>query len=878
MSTRIYAFIITSCTVLICFGQTPVTIDYQGNRITGQTPSSMESLNVPEFTEIPAGSFTMGADLDPKYIAAWRDEGWRSIFIQDEFPTREITISQPFSISKYEITNNQFELFDPSHNAWRGHFMNISEGDNESVVYVSWEEAVAYTAWLSENDPQYDYRLPTEAEWEYVARAGTRTPFNDGTEGEIYDLNPFNASEMTDLNYQWPYPFTYSNDCRSWVTWRPDNCTGINDVYPDNDDIKDAVLTVGRHGPNGFGVYDMHGGVEEWVLDWYGPYNSEETTDPAGYTTGDFKVTRGGSHNNHVQHTRSANRMGSAVNDKHYLLGFRVVRVPEGKANPTPQYEPPARPWAFTPNTTPWNWCEDDPDPVFDMTSLYELVPAKQDGSHYGTDEQLRQFGFDPDSRLPLLTGPLYSHNHSPTVAWTENGDLLVSWFSGESETGPELTLLGSRGVRQEDGSLEWTAPAEFLKAPDRNMHGSNLLNNALRVDAGNDETLTLHQVASVGVAGRWDKLALGVRQSTDHGKTWTPVRMILELDHGLNHGAQMQGNMFQTSDGILGFVTDDADDAKYNTASLVVTTDNGITWERRGYSGDTPGEQRIAGIHAAVAEIEDVNNDGFNDLLAYARDKGVHFDGLAPQSVSVDGGYTWTRSASVFPAIGTGQRMTLTRLRYSDDHPEFPGKKPLLFTGFAEDGIQGRDGIGLMNTIHGLYAALSFDEGATWPAEYRRVISNMGVNEFYEFEAAPWQRTHEISRTTGQWDGYMSATQTPDGMVYLTDGKIVYNFNLAWLMEGATVSTVNQPSVHAFRLYPNPAGEAFNISLDHAFTGDMDLKVFSSEGKILLCRKLRKNSSSFTSTIKTDLQTGVYLVVLEGAGYQNQQWLTIYQ
>ena len=122
-----------------------------------------------------------------------------------------------------------------------------------------------------------------------------------------------------------------------------------------------------------------------------------------------------------------------------------------------------------------------------------------------------------------------------------------------------------------------------------------------------------------------------------------------------------------------------------------------------------------------------------------------------------------------------------------------------------------------------------------------------------------------------------MSVTQSPDGMVYLTDGKIVYNFNLAWLMEGAEFTAVNQPSEKAFRLYPNPAGKAFNISLEHAFTGDMELSIFSSEGKVLLCRKLRKNSSSFTTTIRTDLQTGVYLVVLEGAGYQNHQWLTIH-
>lgn len=827
-----------------------------------------------EFTTIPAGSFTMGADLDPRHIAAWKDDGWRSIFIQDEFPQKEVSISRSFDISIYEITNAQYELFDPDHKALRGKFMDISEGDHEAVVYVSWEDAVAYSAWLSENDPGYDYRLPTEAEWEYVARAGTRTPFNDGISGNIYELNPFNVSEMNERNYQWPYPFTYSNGCRSWVTWRPDNCTGVNDVYPEANDIEDAQLTVGRHGPNAFGVYDMHGGVEEWILDWYGPYKPGAQENPAGYRSGDFKVVRGGSHNNHVQHTRSANRMAAAVNDKHYFLGFRLVRVPEGTALPEPSQSQPTRPWAEGVDDIPWDWCQDDSNPVFDMTSLYELVPKREDGSHYGTDAHLRQFGFDPDSKLPLLTGPLYTHNHSPTVTWTANGDIIVSWFSGESETGPELTLLASRGNRQADGSLEWTPPAEFLKAADRNMHGSNLLNNQLRMNQGTDSIFTIHQVASISVSGRWDKLGLAHRLSTDNGKTWSPTRMILDPDHGLAHGSQMQGNMVATSNGDLIFVTDDADDDKANTASLVVTTDNGKTWERRGHSGDTPGDQRIAGIHAAVEEIADVNGDSIPDLLAFARDKGVHFDGKAPKCISTDGGHTWSRSASVFPAIGTGRRVTLTRLHFSEDHPDFPGKKPLLFTGFADDGIKARDGEGRPNTVTGLYAALSFDEGKTWPEAYRRVISNLEVSEELEFEAAPWQRTHTLTKTAGQEDGYMTVTQSPDGMIYLTDGKIVYNFNLAWLMDGyKTALNESSPMHHNIRMYPNPGKEHFCLEVIDEYTGPVEVRICSSEGKTLYCKEMFKDNYMLTENLSLNLIPGMYLIALSSKTSRYTSW-----
>ena len=97
------------------------------------------------------------------------------------------------------------------------------------------------------------------------------------------------------------------------------------------------------------------------------------------------------------------------------------------------------------------------------MTSLYELVPMNEDGSHYGSMEQLLQFGFDPADNRPLLTGPLYTHNHSPTLVWCENGDILLSWFTGESEVGPELTLVASRGRRQKD---EQNLVSSFILLP----------------------------------------------------------------------------------------------------------------------------------------------------------------------------------------------------------------------------------------------------------------------------------------------------------------------------------------------------------------------------------------------------------------------------
>lgn len=758
-----------------------IGMGFSVNNINSKNETLVQTI---EFTQINPGSFLMGADISAKYIAAGKEKGWRSIFIQDEFPQREVQITNYFEISKFEITNLQYERFNPSHSEWRGRFMDISTKDNEAVVYVSWQEAVDYTKWLSRNDDEFDYRLPTEAEWEYVARAGSTSPFNNSVEGDIYHLNPFRKVQTEEMNYQVQYPFTWSNGCRRWVKWLPENCVGVEDVYPNKHNIVDVDLTVNSGLPNAFGVYNMHGGVEEWVSDWYGPYNENDTINPMGYSEGDFKVTRGGSHNNHVQHARSSNRMGSAANDKHYLLGFRIVRVPSGQKLASPKLAQPIRPWQNEVNSRKYKWQSNTSIPHFSFTSLYELVKMKEDGSHYGSKEQFRQFGFDFDSKKPLPTGPLYTHNHSPTISWMENGDILVSWFSGESEIGPELTLLASRGKRQPDGSLIWTEPAEFLKAPDRNMHSSNLLNNSNPQAKGINSDFTIHQMASVGVAGRWDKLALGYRRSKDNGTTWSPLKMVLELDHGQNNGASMQGNMLQTEEGMLIFVTDDEQDSFSTTGSLVVSRDGGESWQRRGHSSVTNDTLRIAGLHAAVIEIDDVNKDGKMDLMALARDSGKYYKGKAPMSISTDGGNTWSRYPSSLPSITSGQRFTLTRLSYSKDLPQSNMKAPILFTGFANDSILAKDSEGKLDYVTGLYAALSFDNGKTWPENNRKVISNLKYSDSLEIEIAPWQRTNILSRKKGQKDGYTTVTQTPDGMIFLTDGKIVYRFNLAWLLD----------------------------------------------------------------------------------------------
>jgi formylglycine-generating enzyme required for sulfatase activity len=182
--------------------------------------------------QISGGSFTMGYSVTPLPANLTLSMANRLFGYTDEFPYIEQAV-EDFWASATEITNYQYELFDPSHAKFRGD-MGFSIGDNESVVFVTYNDTVAYTAWLSAQENE-TYRLPSEIEAEYYIRAGTTTYYNTG-------------------NY-FPYG---KNQCDSW--W-PANETSRACSFPVN-------LTVATFPPNAYGLFDTHGNVEEWTSDW----------------------------------------------------------------------------------------------------------------------------------------------------------------------------------------------------------------------------------------------------------------------------------------------------------------------------------------------------------------------------------------------------------------------------------------------------------------------------------------------------------------------------------------------------------------------------------------------------------------------------------
>ncbi|MHC4866891.1 MAG: SUMF1/EgtB/PvdO family nonheme iron enzyme [Planctomycetota bacterium] len=488
----------------------------------------------------------------------------------DEQPQHKVTISKPFYMGVHEVTNAQYELFDPGHRGLRGK-NGFSREDDEAVVFVNWYQAQGFCDWLSDKE-QLGYRLATEAEWEYACRAGTTTLFHTGN--------------------TLPEAFRkYENRVSS---------------FRENEDVN---LPVGQSPANVWGLFDMHGNVEEWCLDWYGPYEGGDQVDPVGRVAGDFKVTRGGSHSTEAYYLRSANRMGTLPDDRHMLIGFRVVLGELPATQPLPE-PPPQRYQRNVKQAAPADLHEgpDPGTPYFSGPRLFVKMP--------------------PGDRGPLFA----HHNHFMSITDCPNGDLLAAWHTCVNEKGRELAIACSR-LRY--GRNEWERASVFWDGPDRNDHG-----HALWYDAD----ATIYHFNGLGVTAR--SVALVMRTSRDNGATWSRARLI-GPEHGPRHQMPVE-SVFRTSKGHYLLTTDSG-----GGSGIWLSRDQGLRWFKGG--GHEEG-RRIRGSHAGVVEVD----RGW--LTALGRSSAI--DGKMPMSISADMGRTWTSCAAPFEPIGAGQRLVFLRLK----------------------------------------------------------------------------------------------------------------------------------------------------------------------------------------------------------------------
>jgi formylglycine-generating enzyme required for sulfatase activity len=358
-----------------------------------------------ELARIAPGTFDMGVDSVPlpKSLIAGpvgvvydrtSDAG-----DYDESPVHKVTIAQPFRIGVTEVTVTQYRQFRPDFQPNSRYAPYVSG--------VSWHDAMAFCEWLGRKEGK-TYRLPTEAEWEYACRAGSRTPFFSGAER--------------------PAP----------------------------------------EAANAWGLKNMHTGVAEWCLDWHGLYHRGPQNDPVGPASGIARVVRGGGLDHRASKTdggkllpaempyyaRSANRASMAPDfaSPDSPIGFRVVQADLPKTAPLP-YEVPMVQSAVKQTRANWSSGPDMAAPYFHTRPLFPNLG----------DENMRQVGWHIGFKPGL--GTAY---HNSAVQVLDNGDLIAAYYNTPKyEDDPDQTILT---MRLRYGAEDWDMPEpwpDFADADD---------------------------------------------------------------------------------------------------------------------------------------------------------------------------------------------------------------------------------------------------------------------------------------------------------------------------------------------------------------------------------------------------------------------------
>ncbi|HEX4147319.1 MAG TPA: formylglycine-generating enzyme family protein [Pirellulales bacterium] len=315
-------------------------------RLDAAEPETIANSLGMKLVSIPAGEFQMGAEEDRgetlKYFSPYCDPKW----LDGELPRHRVRITKPLAMGKYEVTLGQFLMF--YHAA---HYQTEIERDGKPgaqyestekpilsnrfrpwspgwkiemdhpVVFVSWNDAVAFCKWLSSKEGK-TYRLPTEAEWEYACRAGSnsRYSFGDDPQDLVRHANAADQDrklhcpgcnvmiDTFDANgkktgQKIPFPFLAGSDGYVWTA------------------------PVGKFQPNAFGLCDMHGNGWEWCADWYDEHYYEKSPldDPTGPASGVKRTCRGGGYYPTPVFLRCASRGSDPESFRDCCNSFRVV-------------------------------------------------------------------------------------------------------------------------------------------------------------------------------------------------------------------------------------------------------------------------------------------------------------------------------------------------------------------------------------------------------------------------------------------------------------------------------------------------------------------------------------------------------------------------
>lgn len=292
-----------------------------------RNPGESRTVAGVDFVWIPGGKFTMGSKYSASSIVS--KYGGKTIYWEDEFPSRSVTLTEGVWLASHEVSNRQFAEFveeeeyvtDAEKEGWtwswdeRNRAWSKAAGvdwknpgwdddDNNPVVCVSWNDANAYIEWMNKKGAG-KFRLPTEAQWECACRAGSTKAFPWGDRADD-GVDQENVADLADNGERrWQNPFKFQ-------------------------DGHHFVSRVKSFAPNAWGAYDMIGNVREWCNDWYEPDyyetsdNKEGRIDPKGPSSGADRAIRGGSWFDSPENCRAANRSGRSPDHRYTFVGFRI--------------------------------------------------------------------------------------------------------------------------------------------------------------------------------------------------------------------------------------------------------------------------------------------------------------------------------------------------------------------------------------------------------------------------------------------------------------------------------------------------------------------------------------------------------------------------
>jgi formylglycine-generating enzyme required for sulfatase activity len=275
----------------------PVAWERETQPVEVATPGGLQVKDITYYTN------TVGMDFVRIEAGAFQPvPGFRSL--PDKWPLRrasrwrqtqtapQVTLSRPFFLGAFEVTNLQYELFDPTHKERRPDYQQGRRGDYHPVEPITWQQAQRYARWLSQKEGRI-FRLPTEAEWEYAAMAGTNS--------RLYWGQAFWDRSKANLGGLHSSPESYGED-------------GYEETAP-----------VGMFPANPWGLYDMVGNSYEWVQDWWHPNATEDVTDPTGPAEGRIRMGKGGSWTTRVYAIYTGEDDGNNPADLRDSRGFRLL-------------------------------------------------------------------------------------------------------------------------------------------------------------------------------------------------------------------------------------------------------------------------------------------------------------------------------------------------------------------------------------------------------------------------------------------------------------------------------------------------------------------------------------------------------------------------